>query len=103
MHRLLTDETLHVQPQLVVLDQRQRLLEYLDKKLLARGQQQMQNVEDMSCQRLVGHIVKRQVGPVELDIARLEDQALVIKGRVVRTDCLVVNRNHVEPPQIWSV
>jgi hypothetical protein len=37
VHRFLADEPLHVEPQLVVLDQRQRLLEHVDEELLASG------------------------------------------------------------------
>lgn len=80
MHRLLTDESLHVQPQLIVLDQRQRLLEDPDEELLAGRQQHMQNVENVGGHRLVGHIVKWQVCPVEFDISRLEDETFVVGG-----------------------
>ena len=78
VHRLLADETLHVEAQLIVFDQRKRLLEQVDEKLLAGRQQQMQHVEHVRGERLVGHVVKRQLRPVEGDVARLEDQSLVI-------------------------
>ena len=94
---LLADESLHVEPQLVVLDQRQRLLEYLDEELLARGQQQVQHIEDVRGERLVGHVVERQLRPVEVDVARLEDESLVVERRVMRTRCLVIDGEHREP------
>src|ERR1700757_2979488 len=97
VHGLLTDESLHIQPQLIVMDQWQRLLEHLDEELLARGQQQVQDVEDVSGKRLVGHVMKRQLCPVERDIARLEHQALVVERCVVRTRCLVVDGEHPDP------
>ena len=81
MHRLLADESLHVQPQLIVLDQRQRLLEHLDEELFARRQQQVQHVEDVGGHGFVGHIVKRQPGPIELDITRLQDEMLLVGDR----------------------
>ena len=101
MHSLLPDEALHIEPQLVVSDQRQRLLEHLDEELFARGQQQVQDVQDVSCVRLIGHVVKRQLGPVELDVTRLEEQSLVVWRCVMRTRRLVVNselpNNHCGP------
>ena len=64
--------------QLVVLDQRQCLLEQVDEELFAGRQQQVQHVEHVRGERLAGHVVKRQLRPVERDVARLEDQSLVI-------------------------
>jgi hypothetical protein len=64
---------------LVVLDQRQRFLEYLDDELLARWQQQVQDVAEMGGEGLVGHVVERQLRPVELDVTRLEDESFVIE------------------------
>ncbi len=97
MHGLLADEALDVEPQLVVLDQWQRLLEDLDEELLAGGQQQVQHVEDVRRERLTGHVVERQLRPVEVDIARLEHQSLVVQRGVVRTRCLVVDGQHHAP------
>ena len=97
MHRLLADESLHVQPQLIVLDQRQCLLEDLDEEFLARGQQQVQDVEDVGGHRLVGHVVKRQRSPVEADIASLEDKTFVVGWRLVRTRCLIFDGEHHGP------
>jgi len=59
VHGLLADEALDVKPQLIVLDQRQRLLEHVDEELLAGGQQQVQDVEDVGGERLAGHVVER--------------------------------------------
>ena len=78
MHRLLADESLHIKPQLVVLDQRQSLLEHVDEELFTGRQQQVQHIEDMSGERLARHVMERQLRPVELDVARLEDQSFVI-------------------------
>ena len=103
MHRLLADESLHIKPQLVVLDQRQSLLEHVDEELFTGRQQQVQHVEDMSGERLARHVMERQLRPVELDVARLEDQSFVIAPLMmgpspatwqVRTDSLVVDREH---------
>src|SRR6201999_1811437 len=98
MHRLLADESLHIEPQLVVFDQWQRLLEQVDEELLAGRQQQVQHVEHVGSERLTGHVVKRQVRPVERDVARFEDQSFVIAQRPgtwqVRTDTLLVDREH---------
>jgi len=57
---------------LVVLDQRQCLLEQVDEELFAGWQQQVQHVEHVRGERLAGHVVKRQLRPVERDVARLE-------------------------------
>ena len=81
MHGLLTDESLHVQPQLVILDQWQRVLERPDDELLARRQQQVQDVAEMGGERLVGHVVERQLRPIELDVTRLQNDPLVIERR----------------------
>ena len=72
------DFILHVEPQLVVLDQRQGLLEHVDEELFAGRQQQVQHVEDVGGERLARHVMERQLRPVELDVARLEDQSFVI-------------------------
>ncbi len=100
MHRLLADEPLHIQPQLIILDQWQRLLEDLDEEFLAGGQQQVQHVEHMGGQRLVGNVMKRQVRPVELDIASLENETLVVGGTRfsrVRPHCAVIDGEHKAP------
>lgn len=70
VHRLLPDESLDVEPQLIVFDQRQGLLEHVDEELLARGQQQVQDVEDVGGERLAGHVMERQCRPIEVHVAR---------------------------------
>src|SRR5271166_40293 len=98
MHRLLADEPLHIEPQLVVLDQRQSLLEHVDEELFAGRQQQVQDIENVGGERFTRHVVQRQLRPVEVDVARLENQSFVI-GRIpptwqMRTDSVVVDREH---------
>ena len=100
MHGLLADEALHVQPQLIVLDQRQGVLERLDDELLTRRQQQVQDVAEVGGEGLVGHVVERQLRPVEFDVARLQDDPLVIERGVVWTRRLVVDREHRGPPGV---
>jgi len=72
---------------------------HLGEEFFARGQKQVQNVQDVSCVRLVRHVVERQVCPVEFDITRLEEQSLVIKRCVMRTRRLIVNSEHLNSAQ----
>lgn len=78
---LLADEAEHLLAQLLVGDQRQRLLEHLDEPALALGQQQVQHVDGVGGHRLVRDPVQRQLGPVEADVPGFEDEVLVDRGR----------------------
>jgi hypothetical protein len=51
----------------------------------------------MGGQRLVGHVVKWQLCPVELDITRLEHQTLVVQRRVMWTRCPVIDGEQCAP------
>ena len=70
--RFLADEPLDVEAHLVILDQRQGVLEHLDEELLTSRKQQMQDIEHVGGQGLARHIVKRQLRPVEMHVASLQ-------------------------------
>lgn len=94
VHSLLADESLHIAPQLIVFDQRQGVLERVDDELLTRRQQQMQHVAEVGGEGLVRHVVERQRRPVEVDVTRLQDDALVIERGVMRARCHVIDGEH---------
>ena len=68
--------------------------------LFGEDWQQVQDIKDVGGERLARHVVQRQLRPVEVDIARFEDQSFVV-GRLssagkMWTDGVVVDREHAE-------
>lgn len=61
----LAHEALDVLEEALVPDQRQGLFEDLDEPSLARGEQQMQHIDDMSGSGLVRYPQQRSLRPVE--------------------------------------
>ncbi len=78
VHGLLADEAEDVLLEPLVADQRDGLLEHLDEPAFALRQRQVQHVDRVRRLRFAGDPVHRQRGPVELDVARVQDDLLVV-------------------------
>jgi len=74
MHRLLADESLYIKPQLVVLDQRQGLLEYVDEELFTRRQQQVQDIAVKAIEGASGSKALSHVNQIAMEQAKNRPQ-----------------------------
>ena len=95
VHRLLADESDDVFTELLVLDEGKSFLEGLDKPFLTGREEQMEHVENVCAERIARNPVHGQIGPVELDIASLQQDVIRLGER--RSGCRYLLRHLATP------